>query len=302
MDTCAVRWARRLEGRNRLKLAMNMLLWTDDIADPRHQGLLEMLAGAGYDGVEVPIFALDPAAYEALAVRLDALGLTALALTAPTPEANPISSNPDERRVALERSLRSLECASAVGAEILAGPFQAAPTVFSGMAPTAAERGWAIDSLRTLADAAVPLGITVALESLNHFEHYLTTTAHETAALCREVDHPRCRMLYDTFHAHMEEKDLREAIVSCADVLAYVHLSESDRSTPGTAQVDWSTTFETLSEISYDGWFTIEAFGTSHPQLARQMRMWRRRFDSEAQLVNDGARFVRASWAAAGGA
>jgi D-psicose/D-tagatose/L-ribulose 3-epimerase len=233
MDTCGRPFGEPLRGEKPLKLAMNMLLWTDDIADPRHQGLLEMLAQAGYDGVEVPIFALDPARYEALAVRLDALGLAALALTAPTPEANPISANPDERRVALERSLRSLECASAVGAEIVGGPFHAAPTVFSGVAPTAAERGWAIDGLRTLAEAAVPLGVTLALESLNHFEHYLTTTAHETAALCREVDHPQCRMLYDTFHAHMEEKDLREAIVGCADVLAYVHLSESDRSTPG---------------------------------------------------------------------
>jgi D-psicose/D-tagatose/L-ribulose 3-epimerase len=285
-----------------VKLAMNMLLWTDDIADPRHQELLEMLCEAGYDGVEVPIFALDPAPYESLSARLDALGLTPLALTAPTPQANPISADPDERRIALERSRRSLDCASAVGAEILAGPFHAAPTVFSGVAPTAAERGWAIDGLRALAEAAAPLGVTLAMESLNHFEHYLTTTAHETAELCREVGHPRCRMLYDTFHAHVEEKDLREAIVGCADVLAYVHLSESDRSTPGSAQVDWRTTFAALHEIGYDDWFTIEAFGTSHPELARQMRMWRERFESEAQLVNDGAQFVRASWAAAGGA
>ncbi len=56
------------------------------------------------------------------------------------------------------------------------------------------------------------------------------------------------------------------------DVLAYVHLSESDRSTPGSAQVDWSATFETLHEVGYDGWFTIEAFGNTHPELTRQMR------------------------------
>jgi D-psicose/D-tagatose/L-ribulose 3-epimerase len=284
-----------------LKLAMNMLLWTDDITDPRHQGLLEMLAEAGYDGIEVPVFARDPAPYETLAQRLAALQLTPLALTAPTPETNPISRDPDQRRRALDRSLDSLRCASALGAEILAGPFQAAPTVFSGAAPTADEHRWAVEGLRTLAEAADQRGVTLAIESLNHFEHYLTTTASETAAMCREVDHPRCRMLYDTFHAHMEEKDLREAITGCADVLAYVHLSESDRSTPGSAQVDWATTFTALRQIDYAGWFTIEAFGTSHPELARQMRTWRRRFESEAQLARDGSRFVRAAWATAGG-
>lgn len=284
-----------------MKLAMNMLLWTDDITDERHQGLLERLAELGFDGIEVPIFALDPEPYLALATRLQALGLTALALTAPAPDANPISPDPIQRARGIDRNLRSLECAAAVGARLIAGPFHAAPTVFSEEAPTAQEHAWAVEGLRQLSQAAEPLGLMLAVESLNHFEHYLTTTAAQTAALCREVDHPRCRMLYDTFHAHMEEKSLREAIAGCADVLGYVHLSESDRSTPGSAQVDWVTTFEALQAIGYDGWFTIEAFGNSHPELARQMRSWRPRFDSEWQLVTDGAAFVRSAWAAAGG-
>jgi D-psicose/D-tagatose/L-ribulose 3-epimerase len=280
---------------------MNMLLWTDDVTDPSGLKLLELLVEAGFDGVEVPIFALDPAPYEELAKRLQDLGLTAQALTAPGPGTNPISPDPAERKRALERNLRSLACAHAVGAEILAGTLQAAPTVFSGEAPTAAEHEWAIEGLRALAEAAEPLGITLAVESLNHFEHYLTTTAAETAALCRSVDHPRCRMLYDTFHAHIEEKDIRSAIVGCADMLAYVHLSESDRSTPGSGQVAWASTFAALHSIGYDGWFTVEAFGISHPELARQMRIWRPRFESEEQLVHDTVKFSRAGWAAAGG-
>jgi D-psicose/D-tagatose/L-ribulose 3-epimerase len=282
-----------------MKLAMNMLLWTDDITEPSRWPLLEQIAEAGYDGVEVPIFALDPERYRVLGERLAELELTALALTAPMPDAHPISPEADIRRAALERGRRALECAAAVGAELVAGPFQAAPTEFSGSAPTDQEREWAIGGVRALCEAAEPLGLTLALESLNHFEHYLTTTAAETAALCREVAHPRCRMLYDTFHAHMEEKDLAAAIRGCADVLAFVHLSESDRSTPGSGQVDWTTTLRTLREIGYDGWFTIEAFGIAHPELSRQMRMWRPRFESEAQLLRDGERFLRAAWAQA---
>lgn len=285
-----------------MKLAMNMLLWTDDVTDQGREPLFELLADAGYDGIEVPIFALEPRPYEELGARLRARGLEALALTAPGPGTNPISADPGERKRALERSKRSLDCAHALGAEIIAGPFQAAPTVFSGGPPTAAERNWAIDALHALAEAAEPLGVTLALESLNHFEHYLTTTAAETAAICRDVDHPNCRMLYDTFHAHMEEKDVEDAIRGAADMIAYVHLSESDRSTPGSAQVDWRSTFATLHSVGYDGWFTIEAFGTTHPELARQMRTWRMRFASEEQLVREGAGFARGAWAAAGGA
>lgn len=278
---------------------MNMLLWTDDLADRASQPLLELVASAGYDGIEVPIFDLDVDRYESLSHRIDALGLTALALTAPGPGTHPISADAAERERALERNLRSLDCAAAVGAELIAGPFQAAPVVFSESAPTEQEWQWAVEGLLPLAQRAEQLGLTIALESLNHFEHYLTTTAAQTAELCRAVGHPRCRMLYDTFHAHMEEKDVRAAIRSCGDVLSYVHLSESDRSTPGSAQVDWAATFETLHAIGYDGWFTIEAFGNTHPVLTQQMRSWRQRFESEEELLSEGNRFLRAAWAAA---
>ena len=50
-------------------------------------------------------------------------------------------------------------------------------------------------------------------------------------------------MMYDTFHAHIEEKDPRAALQDCADVLVHVHVSENDRGTPGTGQVAWDETF-----------------------------------------------------------
>jgi D-psicose/D-tagatose/L-ribulose 3-epimerase len=284
-----------------MKLAMNMLAWTDDVTDPSYRPVLEMLVDAGYDGIEVPIFALDPAPYQVLGNQLRELGLAALALTAPVPDAHPVSADPMQRQSARERNLRALECAAAVGATLIAGPLHASPTVFTEMAPTQQERDWAASGLREIAEAADALGIDLAIESLNHFEQYLTTTAAETAALCRTVDHPRCRMLYDTFHAHMEEKDIAEAIADASDMIGYVHLSESDRSIPGTAQVDWRTTFRTLRRSGYGGWFTIEAFSHNHPEITRQMRTWRQRYDSERELAYEGARFLRAAWGAAGG-
>ena len=230
------------------------------------------------------------------------LGLAALALTAPGPDAHPVSADPAQRKVAHERNLRALECAAAVGATLMAGPLHASPTVFTELAPTDQERDWAALGLRELAAAADGYGIDLAIESLNHFEHYLTTSAAETAALCRAVAHPRCRMLYDTFHAHMEEKDVAGAIGGASDMIGYVHCSESDRSIPGTAQVDWRTTFRTLTRTGYAGWFTIEAFSHDHPEITRQMRTWRLRYSSERALAYEGARFLRAAWEAAGNA
>jgi D-psicose/D-tagatose/L-ribulose 3-epimerase len=97
-----------------------------------------------------------------------------------------------------------------------------------------------------MADAADPLEITLAFEPLDHFEHYFSNTATQTAALCRDVARPRCRMLYDTFHSELEEKDVRSAIESASNTIAYLHLSEDYRSTPGSGKVACQTTSETL--------------------------------------------------------
>jgi D-psicose/D-tagatose/L-ribulose 3-epimerase len=281
-----------------VKLGMNMLLWSDDVTDERFQPVFEMLADAGYDGVEIPVFALDPAPYERLASRLEPLGLERIAVTARGEAASPISPHAEVRAAAVRENLQALDCAGAMGATLLCGPFETALGVFSGCGPTEDEWGCAVESLRAVAEAADERGITLAIEYLNRFEQYLVNSAQDAARLCRDVGHPRCRMMYDTFHAHIEEKDIRQALESCKDVLEYVHLSENDRSTPGQGQVDWDTTFAALRAIGYDGWLTIEAFGDALPSLAAATKIWRRMFESEEQLARDGARFVRERWAA----
>jgi D-psicose/D-tagatose/L-ribulose 3-epimerase len=282
-----------------VKVGMNLLLWSDDACDPRLDPVLVRLAELGFDGIEVPIFALDPEPYRLLGARLRELGLAPLALTARGPAANPIAADPAVAAAGVEENVAAVTCAGALGAEILCGPFLASPSVFTGAAPTDAERERAVAALRAMAEAADHEGVTLAVESLNHFEHHLANTAEQTAALVRAAGHPRARMMYDTFHAHMEEKDVRAAIRGCADVLAYVHLSENDRSTPGSGQVDWDATFATLHEVGYDGWLTIEALGDVHPQLAADMKIWRHAYDTEERLAEDGLAFARAGWATA---
>jgi D-psicose/D-tagatose/L-ribulose 3-epimerase len=99
--------------------------------------------------------------------------------------------------------------------------------------------------------------------------------------------------MYDTFHAHIEEKDPREALLACADVLVHFHASENDRGTPGSGQVDWDGTFAALTEIGYDGWVVVEAFGDALPELAAATKVWRRTFETEEQLARDAAGFLR---------
>ncbi len=277
----------------RVKLGMNMLLWSTDVTDSAYGPTFELLAGAGFDGVEIPIFDREVEKYAELGRRLDELGLERLAVAARGAAENPIAAEPEVRAEAVAATRANLDSASALGAPLLCGPLGAPLGLFSGAAPTAEERACAVAHLEEVAPYAQERGVTIALEYLNRFEMYLTNTAAELAALVREVGHPSVRMMYDTFHAHIEEKDPREALRACEDVLVHVHASENDRGTPGAGQVDWDATFDGLRAIGYDGWIVVEAFGDALPELAAATRVWRRTFESEEQLARDGLEFLR---------
>lgn len=276
-----------------MKLGMNMLLWSTDVCGREHDATFAMLKDAGFDGVEVPIFDREVDKYAELGERLGALGLEPIAVAARGGGESPISDDPAVHEESVAATRANIDAAAALGASLICGPLHAPLGVFSGAPPTAGERARSVAFLREVAPYAEERGVTMALEYLNRFEMYLTNTALDLAALVREVDLPRIRMMYDTYHAHIEEKDPRAALQACQDVLVHVHLSENDRSTPGAGQVDWETTFAALGEIGYDGWVSIEAFGDSLPELAGATKIWRRMFESEEQLARDGAAFIR---------
>ena len=95
-----------------------------------------------------------------------------------------------------------------MGAKKLVGPLYAALGVFSGKGPSQQECKWAADGLREAGDHAKKAGVTLALEYLNRFEIYLLNCAADTAKLVREINHPNVKMMYDTFHANIEEKNI----------------------------------------------------------------------------------------------
>ena len=57
-----------------MKFGMNVLLWTDNLTQ-EHRPILEKLKAMGYDGVELPIFDLNPDKFAAMGRWLDDLGL-----------------------------------------------------------------------------------------------------------------------------------------------------------------------------------------------------------------------------------
>ena len=281
-----------------MKYGMNLLLWTDDPTQESLLPLYERLAAMGFDGLELPVFDPRPEAFATLGRRLDEMGLERTAVAIRNAEDDPISPDAAVRSAALDATQRALDCCEAVGAKLLCGPLYAAIGQFSGSGPTSEEWGRSVEVLRSAADYAAATGTRLSLEFLNRFEIYLLNTAADTARFAREVGRDNLGVHYDTFHAAIEEKNVSDAIASCADQLSHVHISENDRGTPGKGQVRWEETFRALAAGGYDGWLTIEAFGQALPSLAAATKIWRPLFDDPEQLAADGLAFMRGQWSA----
>ena len=278
-----------------MKFGMNLLLWTGELHDDL-MPVLESLKEMGFDGVELPLFNLD-LDYAAWGKRLDDLGLERTAVTVRGEEDNPISPDPAVRAAGIANTKRALDCSQAAGATALVGPYHSALGYFSGQGPTEDEWKYGIESMQEVAEHAGQAKVTLGIECLNRFECYLLNTHADSARFVKEVGHPNCRAMYDTFHANIEEKSIADAIRGCADVLCHVHISENDRSTPGKGNVRWAENFDTLKAVGYDGWLTIEAFGLALPELVAATKIWRRMYQSEQQLARDGLAFMKAEYA-----
>jgi len=281
-----------------MKVGMNLLLWTDDPCDDRWMPLYGRLKEVGFDGIELPVFDPDPERFAALGRRLDDLGLERTAIAVRGVEDDPISPDRAVREAAVALSKRVVDCCEAAGARLLGGPLYAAIGAFSGAGPTKDEWERSVAVMQQMADHAARAEIRLSFEFLSRFEIYLLNCAGDTARFVDDVARPNVGVHYDTFHAHIEEKDPAGAIRTHGAKINHVHISENDRSTPGRGHVAWSATFDALMAIGYDGWLTIEAFGSALPSLAAATKIWRRMFADEETLAREGHDFIRREWAA----
>ena len=288
-----------------MKTGINLLLWTGHVTQDLRP-VLERIAAAGFAGVEVPVFdTSDPGHYRRLGAMLDDLGLERTVSTAfSDPALNPVSALAAEREAALGFARSVIDCAAELGGQLVVGPLFQPLGHFTGAGPTAEELDHCAAFLGALAPHARAAGLVLAVEPLNRFEAHVLNTAEQAGAMMERVSDPAVGVLYDTFHAHIEEKDPLAALSGLLDAghLAHVHISENDRGTPGKGQARIAEAIALLKARDYRGWLTIEAFGQAVPELAAATRVWRPFFADPMEVVSDGYAHIRRCLSEADGA
>jgi D-psicose/D-tagatose/L-ribulose 3-epimerase len=279
-----------------MKFGVNTFIWTA-VFDKSHLPLLPRIKAAGFDGVEVSMF--DPATFAAEDIRrgLLANGLECTICSVMTQGLSLISDDAAVRAKARTRLADCAKKAAEVGAKIIAGPLYSPVGYLPGRRRTSDEWKWCIEAYQSLGPVLTDCGVTIAIEPLNRFETYFLNIATDAARLCDEIGHPNVGILFDTFHANIEEKDIAQGYRTVARHLKHVHTCENDRGIPGSGHVEWAGVFQTLRDIKYDGWLTIESFGFALGEISAAASIWRDIEASPDSIAFEGVKFLKKNFA-----
>lgn len=279
-----------------MKFGVNTFIWTANF-DRSNLPLLPKLKAGGFDGVEVPLFR--PADFAAADIRkgLAENGLECTICSVLTGGLSMLSEDAAVRQKTRVHMEECVKTAAEVGARIVAGPLYSPVGYLPGRRRTADEWKWAVECYRSLGPVLAQYGVTIAIEPLNRFETYFLNTAEDAATFCDQVDHPNVGVLFDTFHANIEEKSIAEGYRTVGRHLKHVHTCENDRGIPGSGHVEWKAVFDALRDLRYDGWLTIESFGFSLGELSAAASIWRDIAPTPDSIAYEGVKFLKKSLA-----
>lgn len=139
------------------------------------------------------------------------------------------------------------------------------PGYFERKLPIGIQTGNVIDTLRAGADILAPANLAMVLEPLSDNPDLFLRTSDQAYAICRAVDSPACKILYDMYHMQRNEGDIVAHITHAWNEIAYFQIGDNPgRKEPGTGEMNYQNLFQFIHGKGFDGVFGME-HGNSIP-------------------------------------
>jgi D-psicose/D-tagatose/L-ribulose 3-epimerase len=194
---------------------------------------------------------------------------------------------------ALDFLRMALDKSHAIGAKAMSGVLYGAIGQRTGVAPTEAEKNATARVVQEAAAYAESLGMDYGLEAVNRYENHILNTAEQAVEMVERVGASNVFVHLDTYHMNIEEKGIANGILRAREHLKYIHLSASDRGTPGADTVAWDEVFAALAAIGFKGGMAMESFITVPPQIASALSVWRPVAPAREEVLGQGLPFLR---------
>ncbi|MCK5368741.1 MAG: TIM barrel protein [Cyclobacteriaceae bacterium] len=159
------------------------------------------------------------------------------------------AGNPDFVDIFLDGCRRSVEVAKRVNAKWMT----VVPGGFQRNLPIGIQDANVIEALRRGAEILEPHGLTMVLEPLSDSPDLYLQTSDQTYMICKAVDSPACKILFDIYHMQKTEGHLIRNIDLTWDEIAYFQIGDNPgRKEPTTGEINYKNVFKHIHSKSTD--------------------------------------------------
>ncbi|TCT16255.1 sugar phosphate isomerase/epimerase [Natranaerovirga pectinivora] len=160
------------------------------------------------------------------------------------------------RKKAQERMKEHIDAASILGSKVTLG-------LLRGLGDSSLVDEQKIilaKSLEPIIAHAEEKKVTIILEPINRYETVMLNSAQDTVNYIKnDLGNPNCiGILWDVFHANIEDVSFESAIDIMGEKLKHVHLADSNRMFPGHGHIDFEKIYKKLVKVGYNQYMSFE--------------------------------------------
>jgi len=161
----------------------------------------------------------------------------------------------------LDGCKRAVEVAKRVNAKWMT----VVPGGFERNLPIGVQDANVIEALKRGAEIFEPHGLVMVLEPLSDSPDLYLQHSDQTYMICKGVDSPACKILYDIYHLQKTEGHLIHNMGLTWDEIAYIQIGDNPgRKEPTTGEINYKNVFKWIHEKGFDGVLGME-HGNSKP-------------------------------------
>ena len=206
---------------------------------------------------------------EKIAQTMERLGMELSVISALRGVWNGVNFAGDDKQ-AREKILQALGKAVEVARRVRATRMTVVPGLEAPKLPPGYQTANCIELLRRCCDIVEPHGLVMVLEPLNRLTDHPGVFLHRSPQaflLCRAVDRPSCKILFDIYHQQVTEGNLTRNIDRCWPEIGYFQCADNPgRKEPGSGEINYRHVFSHIISKGYRGPIGME-HGNSQPGI-----------------------------------
>ncbi|WP_077402876.1 hydroxypyruvate isomerase family protein [Cellulophaga omnivescoria] len=172
-------------------------------------------------------------------------------------EGNVASGDKNAQEAFIKYCKESVEVAKRVNAKWM--------TVVPGNTAKKVKEGYqeanVVETLKRASAIFEPHNLTMVLEPLNFFNHpgAFLTDSPQAYNICKAVDSPSCKILFDIYHQQIQEGNLIPNMEACWDEIAYLQIGDNPgRNEPTTGEINYTNVLKFINDKKYNGILGME--------------------------------------------